>query len=92
MEGPVGRETRESIEAKKNGEAPPRSVFGTALEAAALAPVVNDKRESLVVELREHLSGEVILMHPEVRPVGGVIPDCLLIVYQCTRTHSLLPV
>ena len=55
--------------------------------------MVNDKRESLVVELKEHLSGEVILMHPEVRPVrGGGIPDCLLIVYQCIRTHSLLPV
>mmetsp|Transcript_22340 Transcript_22340/g.55161 ORF Transcript_22340/g.55161 Transcript_22340/m.55161 type:complete len:357 (-) Transcript_22340:261-1331(-) len=61
----VQRELRECIRAKKSGEAPPATVFGTPQEAQALAPVVNDRRGTLAVELSEHLSGEVILLHPE---------------------------
>ena len=55
----------ESVAAKKSGEPPPPTVFGTEEEAEALAPVVNDKRETFAVSLKENLAGEVILLHPE---------------------------
>jgi hypothetical protein len=61
----IRRETRAAAEAKKNGDPPPASVFGTEQEFAALMPVSNDKRDSVRVDLKESIAGEVILMHPE---------------------------
>ena len=42
----IHKEVRESIAAKKNGDPPPPTVFGTEREAEALSPVINDKRET----------------------------------------------
>jgi len=44
----VQEELREYIRAKKSGEAPPATVFGTPQEAQALAPVVNDRRRGRI--------------------------------------------
>ena len=61
----IRAETRAAAEAKKNGDPPPPSVFGTEEELAALMPVSNDKRDAVRVDLKESIAGEVILMHPE---------------------------
>jgi hypothetical protein len=61
----IRKEIRAAAEAKKNGTAPPPSVFGTEEELDALMPVSNDIRETVRVSSKENISGEVTLMHPE---------------------------
>ena len=52
----IRRETRAAAEAKKNGDPPPPSVFGTEGELAALMPVSNDKRDTVRVDLKESIA------------------------------------
>ena len=40
-------------------------MFGTEEELAALMPVAHEKRDSMRVDVKESIAGEVILMHPE---------------------------
>ena len=61
----IRKEAKEAAEAKRNGEPPPPSVFGTDEELAALMPVAHEKHESIRVSVDENPSGEATLVHPE---------------------------
>jgi hypothetical protein len=61
----IRAETKANSRAKKTGDAPPQSMFGTENEFAALMPTTHDRRETIRVDLHENMSGEAMLMHPE---------------------------
>ena len=58
-------EVRLVAEAKRLGNKPPRSVFGTDMEMEVLRPVENDKRQEMKVSLAEHPAGLTSLNWPE---------------------------
>ncbi len=58
-------EVRLVAEAKRLGNKPPRSIFGTDMESEVLRPVENDKRQEMKVTLEEHPAGLTSLNWPE---------------------------
>jgi len=58
-------EVRLVAEAKRLGNKPPKSIFGTEDEMDVLRPVENDKRQELKVSLEEHPAGLTNLNWPE---------------------------